>query len=77
MSDANYNRLCRVIGRLGVTMKLIIDISEADYTKLKDGRLPVNTMRKILLDGKLSTPQWVTDKQIKLVERRDSVEADN
>lgn len=58
-------------------MKIIINISEAEYTKLKDGRLPVNRMRKILLDGKLSTPQWVTDKQIKLVERRDSVEADN
>ena len=52
-------------------MKLIINISEAEYTKLKDGRLPVNRMRKILLDGKLSTPQWVTDKQIELVERRE------
>lgn len=58
-------------------MKLIVDIDEAEYAKLKDGRLPVNRMRKILLDGKLSTPQWVTDKQIKLVERRDSVETDN
>ena len=32
-------------------MKLIIDISEADYDRLKDGRLAVSTMRKILLDG--------------------------
>ena len=52
-------------------MNLIIKISEAEYTKLKDGHLPVSTMRKILLDGKLSTPQWVTDKQIELVERRE------
>lgn len=52
-------------------MKLIINLSEDEYTKLKDGRLPVSTMRKILLDGKLSTPQWVTNKQIKLVERRE------
>ena len=58
-------------------MNLIINISEAEYTKLKDGRLPVSTMRKILLDGKLSTPQWVTDKQIKLVERSNDAKDSN
>ena len=32
-------------------MKLIIDISETDYGRLKNGRLAVGTMRKMLLDG--------------------------
>ena len=32
-------------------MKQIIEMTEDEYTKLKYGRLPVSTMRKILLDG--------------------------
>lgn len=32
-------------------MKLVIDISDEDYIKLKDGRIAVSTMRTVLLNG--------------------------
>ena len=32
-------------------MQIVIKLSNEEYTKLKDGRISVNTMRKALLDG--------------------------
>ena len=31
--------------------KIIVNLSEEDYNKAKDGRISVSTMRKALLDG--------------------------
>lgn len=42
-------------------MKLVIDISEADYKKVKDGRTPVAMMRKAIRNG-IRVPDDQADK---------------
>ena len=48
-------------------MQIVIDISEEEYTKLRDGRIAVTTMRNILLDSTpLKTGHWVKTNQFSI-----------